>query len=160
MLKIRLRRVGGKKQPSYRIVVAEDRSPRDGRFVEKIGFYNPRTDPSTIEYEEDRALYWLSVGAQPTDAVAGMFKKFGTMERLARLQKGEDMEALVAEAAASRPVADVEVEEVEVEIEAETEPEPALSVEDSEPEQALDEATQEEEATGEEEEISESSEGT
>ena len=101
MLKIRLRRVGGKKQPSYRIVVADSRSPRDGRFVENIGFYNPRTEPSTIEFEEDRALYWLSEGAQPSEAVAGFFKKCGTMDRLARLHKGEDMEVLVAEATAA-----------------------------------------------------------
>ncbi len=69
MVKIRLRRVGAKKQPSYRIVVADSRSPRDGRFIENIGHYNPRTDPPTVVIKEDRALYWLSIGAQPTEAV-------------------------------------------------------------------------------------------
>jgi len=98
MLKIRLRRVGRRKQPSYRIVVAESSSPRDGRFVEVIGFYNPRTQPETVRVKEDRALHWLSVGAQPTDAVARMFKKKGTLERLARLKAGEPLETLVEEA--------------------------------------------------------------
>ena len=62
MLRIRLRRVGAKKQPSYRIVVAEKSAPRDGKFVEVIGFYNPRTEPETVNIEEERALHWLSVG--------------------------------------------------------------------------------------------------
>mgnify|MGYP000731124353 CR=1 FL=1 len=62
MLRIRLRRMGKKKQPSYRVVVADSRAPRDGRFVETIGFYNPRTDPPTFRIEEERALYWLSQG--------------------------------------------------------------------------------------------------
>ncbi len=98
MLKIRLRRVGRRKQPSYRIVVAESSAPRDGRFVEVIGFYNPRTQPETVRVKEDRALHWLSVGAQPTDAVARMFKKRGTLERLDRLKAGEPLETLVEEA--------------------------------------------------------------
>ena len=76
-VRIRLRRTGGKKQPSYRVVVADARSPRDGRFVESIGHYNPRTDPPTIEINEDRAWYWLSVGAQPSDAVARLLEKKG-----------------------------------------------------------------------------------
>ncbi len=99
MVRIRLRRVGLKKQPSYRIVVADRESPRDGRYIEIIGFYNPRTEPITMEIKEDRALYWLNVGAQPSEAVARMLKKLGTMDRLERLRKGEAMETLVAEAA-------------------------------------------------------------
>ena len=101
MVKIRLRRVGAKKQPSYRIVVADSRSPRDGRFIETIGSYNPRTEPETIRYKEDRALHWLSVGAQPTAAVARMLEKKGTMARFARLRAGEPLEALLAEAEAA-----------------------------------------------------------
>ncbi|HEC34111.1 MAG TPA: 30S ribosomal protein S16 [Chloroflexi bacterium] len=101
MVKIRLRRVGAKKQASYRIVVADSRAPRDGRFVESIGFYNPRTDPETVRYREDRALYWLSVGAQPTDAVARLLEKQGTLARFARLKAGEPLEALLAEAEAA-----------------------------------------------------------
>ena len=77
MVKIRLRRVGAKKQPSYRVVVTDSRAPRDGRFIETIGHYNPRTDPPTVVIKEDRALYWLSVGAQPSDAVARFLEKLG-----------------------------------------------------------------------------------
>jgi len=98
MVKIRLRRVGAKKQPSYRVVVADSRSPRDGRFIEVIGFYNPRTEPETVKVNEDRALHWLSVGAQATEAVARLLKKQGTMARFERLKQGEPLEALVAEA--------------------------------------------------------------
>ncbi len=76
-VRIRLRRTGGKGQPSYRIVVADARSPRDGRFIETIGHYNPRTDPATYEIDAERAQYWLSVGAQPSDAVARLLEKDG-----------------------------------------------------------------------------------
>jgi len=93
--------VGGKKQPSYRIVVAESTAPRDGKFVEVIGFYNPRTEPETVQLKEERALHWLGVGAQPTDAVARMLKNAGTIERLARLRAGEALDVLVAEAEAA-----------------------------------------------------------
>lgn len=104
MVRIRLRRVGLKKQASYRIVVADHESPRDGRYIEIIGFYNPRTDPPQVDLKEDRALYWLSVGAQPSEPVARMLKNLGTTDRLARLRKGETIEALAAEAAAAKPV--------------------------------------------------------
>jgi small subunit ribosomal protein S16 len=100
MVRIRLRRVGSKKQPSYRIVVTDSHSPRDGRFIERIGFYNPRTQPATVRLDEPRALYWLSVGAQPSDAVRHMMDKAGTIGRYDRLRKGETMEALVTEAQA------------------------------------------------------------
>ena len=98
MLRIRLRRVGAKKQASFRVVVADQRAPRDGRFVEIIGHYNPRTDPIAFRIDEERALYWLSQGAQPSDAVERLLKKSGTRDRLSRLQAGESLEALVAEA--------------------------------------------------------------
>ncbi|MCB9454701.1 MAG: 30S ribosomal protein S16 [Anaerolineaceae bacterium] len=108
MVRIRLRRVGLKKQPSYRIVVADQRTARDGRFIEIIGHHNPRTRPSTDVVKEDRALYWLSVGAQPSDGVLRLLKRTGTWERYERLMKGEAMETLVAEAeaaiAAAEPV--------------------------------------------------------
>lgn len=100
MLRIRLRRVGSKKQPSYRIVIAESTAPRDGKFVEVIGFYNPRTEPSTVRVKEDRALHWLSVGAQPSEAVARLLKNNGTQDRFARFKAGESVEALVEESAA------------------------------------------------------------
>ena len=70
MVRIRLRRMGAKKKPFYRIVIADKRSPRDGRFIETIGTYDPLTEPATVEIQLDRAAHWLSVGAQPTEAVA------------------------------------------------------------------------------------------
>lgn len=81
MVKLRLRRMGAKKRPSYRIVAAESNSPRDGRFIEAIGFYDPLTNPATITLKEDRVKHWLSVGAQPTDTVRDIFVRHGLMER-------------------------------------------------------------------------------
>ena len=100
MVRIRLRRMGLRKQPSYRIVVADRESPRDGRYIEIIGHYNPRTRPDTLELDEARALHWLNVGAQPSEAVARLLKKLGTYDRLERMRKGEPIETLVAEAEA------------------------------------------------------------
>ena len=88
MVRIRLRRVGAKKQPSYRIVVADKDAPRDGRFIENIGFFNPRTEPETVELDADRALYWLSVGAQPSDAVARLLKSKGVYAALEASRAG------------------------------------------------------------------------
>lgn len=101
MVKIRLRRVGGKGQPSYRIVVADEEAPRDGRFLEIVGWYNPRTDPASIHVQEDRVYHWMSHGAQPSDAVAKLFRSIGLLERFERYKKGEALEALLAEAAAA-----------------------------------------------------------
>jgi len=100
MVRIRLRRVGSKKQPSYRIVAADKEAPRDGRFLEVLGHYNPRTSPGTIHLEEDRVFHWLGVGAQPSDSVGKLFKIMGTMERYQRFQAGEAIEKLLEEAAA------------------------------------------------------------
>jgi small subunit ribosomal protein S16 len=83
MVKIRLRRVGATKQPSYRIVVADSESARDGRFIEKIGFFNARTEPETVEIDRERALYWLRQGAQPTVAVGRLLGRVGILEELA-----------------------------------------------------------------------------
>ena len=80
MVKIRLRRVGVKKKPQYRLVVADSRSPRDGVFIEIIGHYNPLTDPETVVIAEDRARYWLERGAQPTDTAARLLTKVGIKE--------------------------------------------------------------------------------
>lgn len=74
MVRIRLRRMGAKKRPFYRIVVADKRSPRDGRFIETIGTYNPLTQPETVDLKHERAAHWLSVGAQPSDAVARLLR--------------------------------------------------------------------------------------
>lgn len=105
MVRIRLRRVGLKKQPSYRVVVTDQRNARNGAFIEVVGHYNPRTRPSTEVLDEARVLYWLSVGAQPTEAVEGMMKRLGTLDRFARLKAGESIETLVAEADAARAAA-------------------------------------------------------
>lgn len=99
MLRIRLRRVGLKKQPSYRLVVAESTAPRDGKFVEVVGFYNPRTQPETIRVNEARVLHWLKMGALPSDSTERLLKKAGTLDRFARLKAGEPLEALAGEAA-------------------------------------------------------------
>lgn len=80
-VKIRLTRVGKKKAPSYRVVIADVRSPRDGRIIENIGWYNPRVEPSAIKIDEEKALYWLKVGAQPTESVTLLLKRTGIMER-------------------------------------------------------------------------------
>jgi small subunit ribosomal protein S16 len=97
MLRIRLSRTGKIRQPSYRVVVAEKESKRDGRVIERIGHYNPLTNPAQFDIKEDRALYWLSVGAQPTDAVRVLLQKQGTLDRLARYRAGESLDALVGE---------------------------------------------------------------
>ena len=78
--RIRLRRMGANKRPFYRVVVADQRSPRDGRFIENIGKYHPLEDPSLIEIDEDRALYWLRVGAQPSNQVRNLMSKLGIWE--------------------------------------------------------------------------------
>jgi small subunit ribosomal protein S16 len=81
MVKIRLMRKGAAKRPAYRVVVADSRSPRDGRVIEDIGRYQPMADPSVIEVDEDRALYWLSHGAQPTEQVTVLLTRQGIWER-------------------------------------------------------------------------------
>ena len=97
MLRIRLSRTGMKKQASYRVVVANVESKRDGRVVERIGHYNPRMEPEEFMIQEDRALYWLSVGAQPSDAVRRLLEKQGTIGRLERVRAGETLDDVVAE---------------------------------------------------------------
>ena len=79
-VKMRLRRMGKKKAPSYRVVVADSRSPRDGRFIEEIGFYDPCTEPATIKIDADKAKTWISNGALPTDTVRSLLKKSGIVD--------------------------------------------------------------------------------
>ena len=79
MVKIRLRRMGAKKAPFYRVVVADSRYPRDGRFIEEIGTYNPLTNPSTVNVDADRAQEWIKTGAQPTDTVRALLKKVNAL---------------------------------------------------------------------------------
>ena len=80
-VKIRLKRMGAKKQPFYRIIVADSRSPRDGRFIEALGTYNPLTNPATVNIKEEETLNWLSKGALPTDTVKNILSKAGIMEK-------------------------------------------------------------------------------
>ena len=80
MLKIRLRRMGAKTAPFYRIVVADSRAPRDGAFVEELGYYNPLTDPVEIKVDNERAADWMKKGAQPTDTVRALLKKSGAIQ--------------------------------------------------------------------------------
>lgn len=87
-VRIRLRRMGKTKRPFYRVVVADQRSPRDGRFIENIGRYHPLDDPSVIEIDEERALHWLRVGAQPSNTVRVLMTKKGIWEKFAG-SKGE-----------------------------------------------------------------------
>ena len=119
-VKIRLTRKGKKKQPTYRVVVADERSPRDGRYIEQIGRYDPRQEPSVVEIENDRAAYWLSVGAQPSDAVRKLLEISGALparpvkvkdpkvhvvDEVAQVIDAEEDEA-VTEAAATEEVAE------------------------------------------------------
>jgi len=124
MVKIRLRRTGAKKQPHYRVVIAEAHMPRDGKFIESIGNYNPRTEPPTLEIDAERALYWLSVGAQPTEAVGRMLDKLGIMSRAEASQRGEapEKEAVKKAKPIEVEIMEEEPEEVEAfEVEAEGE---------------------------------------
>jgi len=99
MVRIRLRRMGLKGQPSYRIVATDKESPRDGRFLEILGMYNPRTDPSTIQLKEDRIYEWMSNGARPTESVERVFKSAGLSDRYERYKQGEALDTLLQEAA-------------------------------------------------------------
>jgi len=97
VIKLRLRRMGAKKRPSYRIVAADSKSPRDGRFIESVGFYDPITQPATVRIDEDRAKHWLSVGAQPTETVHHLFAKAGLMEAPAHKPAKPSKSAVAAE---------------------------------------------------------------
>lgn len=91
-VKIRLKRMGAKKNPFYRIVVADSRSPRDGRFIENLGTYNPLANPAEIKVDEASALKWLNNGAIPTDTVKNLFSKMGIMEKFHSVKQGKDHE--------------------------------------------------------------------
>ncbi|MBM3126056.1 MAG: 30S ribosomal protein S16 [Chloroflexi bacterium] len=97
MVRIRLRRIGLRGQPTYRVVAADKESPRDGRFLEILGVYNPRTEPATIHLKEDRIFHWMKNGAQPSESVTQIFKAAGLLDRFERFKKGESVEKLLAE---------------------------------------------------------------
>jgi len=96
-VKLRLQRMGKKKQPIYKIVAADSRSPRDGKFIEAIGRYNPRMNPSELIVSEDRALYWLGVGAQPTDTVKNLLSREGIILRYDLMKKKASPEKIEQE---------------------------------------------------------------
>jgi small subunit ribosomal protein S16 len=102
MVKIRLMRVGKRKQPSYRVVVADARSPRDGRFIENIGKYNPRVHPSLIDIDDERAIHWLQRGAQPSDPVKVLFQKTGIWARFTGEPPASDTDAALDSASVAR----------------------------------------------------------
>ncbi len=113
-VKMRLARIGAKKQPAYRVVVAEARGKRDGRLVERLGHYDPRTQPPTIVLNQERVNYWLGVGAQPTDSMGQLLRRAGitdkyAKQRAARKKKGE---AAAAEVAAPAPAGQAPATEV------------------------------------------------
>jgi small subunit ribosomal protein S16 len=113
MVKIRLMRMGATKRPFYRVVVADSRSPRDGRFIENIGKYHPLHDPSLIEIDEDRALYWLSQGAQPTEQVRVLLKIVGAWDRFEASKGGAKEGPAKASSAAPAEAAPAEPAEPE-----------------------------------------------
>jgi len=96
-VKLRLRRMGKKNQPIYKMVAADSRSPRDGKFLEAVGFYNPLTKPHTLELKEDRILYWLNVGAQPTHTVKSLLRQKGITLKRELMSKGFDEEKVKSE---------------------------------------------------------------
>jgi small subunit ribosomal protein S16 len=100
-VRIRLKRLGAKKRPFYRVVVADQRSPRDGRFIENIGTYHPLEDPSGIEIDQERALYWLGVGAQPSNTVRVLMTKVGIWDAFNAGKTGASSEKKKAAAEAS-----------------------------------------------------------
>jgi small subunit ribosomal protein S16 len=109
MVKIRLMRMGATKRPFFRVVVADSRSPRDGRFIENIGKYHPMEDPSLVEIDEDRALYWLSQGAQPTEQVQVLLKIAGVWERFEGSKPGTNKKkAAPAKPAGTTPATSAE----------------------------------------------------
>jgi small subunit ribosomal protein S16 len=107
MVRIRLRRIGLKGQPSYRVVAADKESPRDGRFLEILGFYNPRTEPAMIQLKEERIYHWMSNGAQPSESVLQVFKSAGLLDRYERYKKGEALDTLLQEAESAQVVRNV-----------------------------------------------------
>ena len=93
-VKIRLRRMGAKKSPFYRIVVADSRNSRDGRFIEEIGYYNPLTEPKTVKIDDEKAMKWISNGAKPTDTVDRLFRNNGVYEKSAEVVTESETEVV------------------------------------------------------------------
>lgn len=139
-VKIRLKRMGAKGKPFYRVVVADSRSPRDGRFIETLGYYDPLTDPATVKIDEEKALKWMGRGAQPTDTAAALLKKQGVTAKFLAAKAGTaapvEVEVVVekkkaaprkkkTETATEQVAAEPEAQAVAVEPEAAVEEQPA-----------------------------------
>jgi small subunit ribosomal protein S16 len=155
LLRIRLSRVGKKKQPAYRIVVADSRSPRDGAFLKIIGHYNPLTEPTTLVVKEDEAIHWLEKGARPSDTAAKLLTRLGVMERAGRppvRYQGKDMPAAPKKKAAeaAKPAA-----EPAAKVEAASNAEPTPAAEAAAPEEEPVDSTDEPQAETEPEATSE-----
>jgi len=147
-VKLRLRRMGKKRQPVYKVVAADARSPRDGKFIEALGLYNPKTNPATVDIKEDRVNYWLNVGAQPTDTVKNLLSKKGiflkrdlierglseeqietSMLEFNKLQEEKELKQSKAKGTAKKSEAELKPE-TKVEPEAKSEPEAKAETED------------------------------
>ena len=113
--KIRMQRTGSRNHPAYRVVVTDSRSPRDGRFIEKVGFYNPTATPVLIQLEEERIEYWLEHGATPSDSVKALFKrqKQGKLEELTGKPKAKERKAAAKAAAAAASAKETAAEATE-----------------------------------------------
>jgi small subunit ribosomal protein S16 len=122
MVKIRLMRVGKRKQPSYRVVVADSRSPRDGRIIESIGHYNPRMDPSVVEIDSDRAVHWLQQGAQPSDSVRKLLQITGAWSAFTGEPPAEPKRPTAAASVTATPAASTTEEPVQADDEPPAEP--------------------------------------
>jgi len=96
-VKLRLRRMGKKKQPIYKVVAVDARAPRDGEFIEAVGYYNPRTNPKTVDLDEAKAMKWLNVGAQPTDTVRNLLRMTGISLKMDLIKRGLSEELIQAE---------------------------------------------------------------
>ncbi len=151
-VKIRLRRVGAKKQPSYRLVIADSRSPRDGRFIDVIGSYNPRTKPTTIVVDAEKARKWLSQGARPTESAASILYRAGIVDMRSERyrQGGRNGGTATAEAPATAAAAETPPVAASDVAPAEAAPaEPVVVEETIAPESAAEEAAAEVDATPE-----------
>ena len=135
MLRIRLRRTGKAKQPSYRVVVADQRAPRDGAFVENLGHYNPRTDPTTFEVNEERVRHWLAKGAQPSETVHRLLHQRGLIDEAPPKHATHPSKAEARAEAAAQSKAEAEAAtRVEAEAKAKAKAEAAAAESESEPE--------------------------
>jgi small subunit ribosomal protein S16 len=123
LVKIRLKRMGAKKRPFYRLVVADSRSPRDGKFIEEIGYYDPLPNPATVRIDVDKVHEWMRKGARPSDVARKLLEREGILQRSAQSRRVTAPAAAAPEAPAATPEAPAAAEEPAVESEAETQEE-------------------------------------